>query len=202
LVGPEATIAASAKKGGEMQHMRNRIAVGAALVVAAAIPAAGLAGQPVVRDHESVVDGPYAQDFCGVEGTQIDTSTFTFRVDASGLFHATESFRGVFTATATGKQLELASSGVDMGVAVDNGDGTTTFTEHTAGMAIRFKIPNGPVLKDADGKPILGAGTIDSVVTVDNATGDVISGSETVHGPHPLRDGVDICGPSIAYLMS
>jgi len=39
-------------------------------------------------------------------------------------------------------------------------------------------------------------------VTVDNATGDVISGSETVHGPHPLRDGVDICGPSIAYLMS
>jgi hypothetical protein len=171
-------------------------------MVAAAIPAAGLAGQPVVRDHESVVNGPYAQNFCGVDGTQLDTATFTFRLDASGLFHATENFRGVFTATATGKQLELASSGVDMGIGVDNGDGTTTFTEHTSGLAIRFKIPNGPVLKDADGNPILGAGIIDSVVTFDNATSDVISGSETVHGPHPLRDGVDICGPAIAYLTT
>src|SRR5215831_14530464 len=186
-----------------MQHTRMKIAMAAALVAAAAaIPAVGLAGQPVVRDHESLVDGPFAEDFCGVAGTQINTGTLNFRVDATGLFHASGSFRNVFTADATGKQLELANSGVDMGVGVDNGDGTTTFTEHTAGMAIRFKIPNGSVLKDADGKPILGAGTIDSVVTVDNATGDVISGSETVHGPHPLRDGVDICGPSIAYLMS
>ena len=185
-----------------MQHMRMRIVVAATVVAAAAMPAVGLAGQPVVRDHESFVDGPNAEDFCGVDGTQIDTGTFTFRADASGVFHATEVFRGVFTATATGKQLELADSGVDMGAGVDNGDGTTTFTEHTAGMAIRFKIPNGPVLEDADGKPILGAGTIDSVLTIDNATGDIISGSETVHGPHPLRDGVDICGPSIAYLTS
>ena len=186
-----------------MQHTRMKIAMAAAVVaVAAAIPAVGLAGQPVVRDHESFVDGPNPTNFCGIDGTQTDAVTFTFRADASGAFHATEQFRGVFTANATGRQLELAGSGVDMGVGVDNGDGTTTFTEHTAGMAIRFKIPNGPVLKDADGKPILGAGTIDSVVTVDNATGDIISASETVHGPHPLRDGVDICGPSIAYLTS
>jgi len=34
------------------------------------------------------------------------------------------------------------------------------------------------------------------------ATGDLISLRETVHGPHPFRDGVDICGPAIAYLTS
>ena len=58
------------------------------------------------------------------------------------------------------------------------------------------------MLKDADGKPILGAGSVDAVVTIDNATGDIISIQESVHGPHPLRDGVDICGPSVAYLTS
>ena len=89
-----------------------------------------------------------------------------------------------------------------MGVGVDNGDGTTTFTEKSAGLVIRFKVPNGPVLKDADGKPILGAGEASSVATIDNATGDLISLQETVHGPHPLRDGVDICTPSVAYLTS
>jgi hypothetical protein len=157
----------------------------------------------VIRDHESFVDGPNPDSWCGeVDGMSTFTGTFTFRQDASGAFHATGETRGVFTATATGRSLEQFDTGVDMGTGVDNGDGTTTFTERTAGLAIRFQIPNGPVLKDADGKPILGAGTIYTVVTIDNATGDVVSFSETVDGPHPLRDGVDICGPSVAYLTS
>ena len=186
-----------------MQHTRMRfVAVAAVVVIAAAIPAVGLAGQPVVRDHESVVEGPFPSSFCGVDGTEIDTGTFTYREDASGAFHATESFSSVFTASATGKSLETSSAGVDMGSGVDNGDGTFTFTEHVAGLVLKFKIPNGPVLKDAEGKPILGAGLIDSVATFEIATGDLISLQETVHGPHPLRDGVDICGPAIAYLTS
>jgi hypothetical protein len=157
----------------------------------------------VVFDHEQVVDGPYAISWCGqVPGTQVDVGRFTFRQDASGAFHGTESFRSTFTADASRKQLELAGSGVDMGTGVDNGDGTTTFTEHSAGLVVRFKVANGGVLKDADGKPILGAGSVDSVVTVDNATGDVVSAQSTFHGPHPLHDGVDICGPSVAYLTS
>jgi hypothetical protein len=172
------------------------------LALAAAIPAAALAGKPVIRDHESFVDGPYATSFCGVDGTEIDTGTFTFRQDASGAFHATESFKGVFTASATGRSLMLSDAGVDLGTGVDNGDGTVTFTEHTAGLALKFQIPNGPVLKDADGKPILGAGVIDSVATFDITTGNLLSLQETFHGPHPLREGIDICGPSVAYLTS
>jgi hypothetical protein len=82
------------------------------------------------------------------------------------------------------------------------GEGTITFVEHNAGVVIRFKIPNGPVLKAPDGTPILGAGVIDAVAVVDASTGELISLEETVHGPHPIRDGVDICGPAIAYLTS
>jgi hypothetical protein len=41
-----------------------------------------------------------------------------------------------------------------------------------------------------------------SVAVIDNATGGLISIQETVHGPHPLRDGVDVCGPRVAYLTS
>jgi hypothetical protein len=186
-----------------MNYARRAALAAAAVTAAIAFPAAGVAGKPVVFEHGSFVDGPNPGTWCGaVAGTSTFYGTFTYREDATGAFHATESVHGLFTASSTGKTLELLTASIDMGVGVDNGDGTTTFTEHNAGLVIRFKIPNGPVLKDADGKPILGAGVADVVVTIDNATGDLISLEETVHGPHPLRDGVDICTPSVAYLTS
>jgi hypothetical protein len=180
------------------------ITVFAAIVaVAAALPAAATAGKPVVFDHESFVDGPNPVTWCdAVDGTGVTTGMFTFRQDASGAFHATGNQTSVFTASATGKSLEVSSVGVDMGAGVDNGDGTVTFTEKTAGLAVTYKVPNGPILKDANGKPLLGAGVIDDVATFDIATGDLISFQETFHGPHPQRDGVDVCTPTIAYLTS
>lgn len=188
-----------------MQHTRRIAIVVATVAVAAAavLPAAGFAGQPLFRDHESFVDPPSPGDWCGaVNGTWSDSGTFTFVQVVSGAFHATQVARSVFTANGTGKSIQVQSAGVDMGTAVDNGDGTTTFTEHTAGLAVTFRIPGGPLLKDADGKPLLGAGVIDSTVTFDDTTGDIVSGSETFHGPHPGREGVDVCTPTIAYLTS
>ena len=89
-----------------MQRTRVRfVAAAAVVVVAAAIPAVGLAGQPVVRDHESVVEGPFPSSFCGIDGMEIDTGTFTYRQDASGLFHATESFSNVFTSIRMTSQI-------------------------------------------------------------------------------------------------
>ena len=166
------------------------------------VPAIAVAGKPVVFEHDSFVDGPFASNFCGVPGTSIESGTFTFRLDANDAFHATGVFTSVFTATATGRSLETSSASVDMGVGTDNGDGTITFEEQGAGLVLKFQIPKGPVLKDADGKPLIGAGSTDAVVTIDSATGDIISFEESWHGPHPLRDGVDICGPAIAYLTS
>jgi hypothetical protein len=77
----------------------------------------------------------------------------------------------------------------------DNGDGTVTFHEQDAGLVLQFKILNGPVLKDADGKPILGAGILETTETIDVATDELLASETTWHGPHPLRDGVDICAP-------
>jgi len=186
-----------------MQNKLRMAIVAAVLATAVVFPAAGFAGEPVVFDHESFVEPPQPGDWCGVvQGTWSASGTFTYREDASGAFHATELERKVFTASATGKSIELQSAGVDMGAGVENGDGTVTFTEHTAGLAITIRIPGGPILKDANGKPLIGAGIIDSVVTFDITTGDLVSFDETFHGPHPLRDGVDICTPAAAYLTS
>ena len=186
-----------------MHHKRRVTILAAMIAVAATLPAAATAGKPVIFDHESFVDGPNPVSWCGVvDGTEVTTGTFTFRQDASGDFHATQRQTSVFTASATGKSIEASVAGVDMGSGVDNGDGTVTFTEKTAGLAVTFKVPNGPILKDANGKPLLGAGVIDDVATFDIATGDLISFQETYNGPHPQRDGVDVCTPTIAYLTS
>ena len=184
--------------------LRQQISIIAAIAAATAtLPAAATAGKPFIFDHESFTDGPNPGSWCGVvDGTEITTGTFTFRQDASGAFHATQQQTSVFTASATGKSIEVSAAGVDMGAAVDNGDGTVTFTEKTSGLAVTFKVPNGPILKDTNGKPLLGAGVIDDVATFDIATGDLISFQETVAGPHPQRDGVDVCTPTIAYLNS
>lgn len=186
-----------------MHHKRRVTILAAIIAVAATLPAAATAGKPVIFDHESFVDGPNPVSWCGVvDGTEVTTGTFTFRQGASGDFHATQRQTSVFTASATGKSIEASVAGVDMGSGVDNGDGTVTFTEKTAGLAVTFKVPNGPILKDANGKPLLGAGVIDDVATFDIATGDLISFQETYDGPHPQRDGVDVCTPTIAYLTS
>lgn len=179
------------------------VAVVGLAALAIVVPTVGLAGPPAVNEHGTDTEGPYAADFCGVPGTEVDTFGFHFMLNSSGdAFIGTEIFNGVFTATATGKSLELSSASTDKGALTDNGDGTATFSEQTTGLVLQFKIPHGPVLKDADGKPILGAGILNSAVTFDLASGDVISVEESWSGPHPLRDGVDICGPAIEYLTS
>ena len=180
-------------------HTKLRLTAGVAvIVVAAVLPAASIAGQPVIRDHESIVDGPNPTTWCGqVGGTQVDTGTFTFRQDASGVVHATEHFQSVFTATSTGRSLEIEASGLDMGTGVDNGDGTTTFTEHSAGLVIRFKIPNGPVLSRD-------AGFVSFNDTFDATTGEFLG--ETIspeNGPHPdLDSGFALfCDVLVPYLQ-
>ena len=162
--------------------------------VAVAVPALGLAGPPIVN-------GPYPETWCGaVGGTAVDTIAVDYSREQAGLFRENFRVTHIFTATATGKSIESSSAGMGTATAIDNGDGTTTFVGSNAGLALRFKIPNGPVLKDANGKPLIGAGESSSTETYD-AAGNFISGTFSFHGPHPLAEGVDICGPSVAYLL-
>jgi hypothetical protein len=180
------------------------VALAATAALAVALPALGLAGSPVVNGHFSFTSDPYAHSWCGVvDGTAVDSVVEHFWQDASGQFIDNVRFTSVFTATASGKSVESsAATTTKVNGPIDNGNGTFSFVASGTGLVLQFKIPNGPVLKDADGKPLRGAGELTTTDIFDAATGDYISTTESWHGPHPLRDGVDICGPSVAYLTS
>jgi hypothetical protein len=181
------------------------VALVAATGLAATVPAFSLAGSPVVNAHFGpFTSDPYAKSWCGaVDGTAVDTVVEHYQQDASGNIVDNVRLTSVFTATATGKSLESSTSSTTRTSGpIDNGDGTVSYVTDVTGLVLQFKIPNGPVLKDADGKPLRGAGELSITDIFDAASGDYITTIESWNGPHPVRDGVDICGPSIAYLMS
>src|SRR5262249_11898916 len=137
-----------------MHKLKGLVAAALGITAAALVVAAvSLAGPPAVNDRGTVTDGPYATDFCGGPGTEVGTGSFHTMLDSSVTSVVdNELFKGVVTATATGKSLELAGASTDHATLTDNGDGTGTVKDQGVGLVIRFKVPNGPVLKDADGK--------------------------------------------------
>jgi hypothetical protein len=192
----------------EQMHKLRRLLLALAAVSAlsaiAVVPALGVTDRPVINDLIHFADPPGPLDtWCGsVEGRYSDAGVEHYMQDASGNFIDTLRVTSVFTAESTGKSLESNGTGTARSVGpIDNGDGTISLVTHFTGLTLQFRIPNGPVLKDANGKPILGAGELTTTDVFDAATGDYITTTESWHGPHPVRDGVDICGPSIAYLL-
>jgi hypothetical protein len=168
----------------------------------AAVPLLGLAEAPAVNDHYSFTSDPYSTSWCGViDGTAVDNIVEHYMQDANGNVVDNVRLTSVFTATASGKSLESsAATTTRVKGPIDNGDGTVSFVANFTGLVLQFKIPNGPVLKDVDGKPLLGAGVLTVTDIFDAETGAYTTTTESWHGPHPVRDGVDICGPSIDYL--
>jgi hypothetical protein len=177
-------------------------AIAAAAVTAISVPALGSAGPPVVNEHFSPPPAIHPTTWCGtVEGTAVDTIVEHYMEDANGNVIDNVRFTRVFTATATGKSIVSSAAGVAKVDITENGDGTISFANTNAGLALKFQIQNGPVLRAANGEPIRSAGVLTITDVFDAATGDYISTTESFHGPHLLREGVDICGPSVDYLM-
>jgi hypothetical protein len=147
------------------------VVVAAALAVA--MSALGWQGPPVVNEQFRPPPEVHPMTWCGeVEGTAVDTSIIS-------------------SASTTEK-----SQGP-----IDNGDGTISFVTAINGLALKFQIPNGPVLKTADGQPLRSAGVLTFQDIFDAATGDYITTNVSFKGPHLGAEGVDICGPSVAYLL-
>src|SRR5262249_8936942 len=180
------------------------VALAGAMVLSALVPALGLSAKPVANDHFGFTSDPYSETWCGaVEGTAVDTVVEHYMQDASGNFIDNVRLTSVFTATASGKSVESwASSTTRTSGPIDNGDGTVSFVTNVTGLVLQFKIPNGPVLKDADGKPLLGAGKLTITDLFDATTGDYITTTLSWHGPLPFLHGVAVCGPPSAYLPS
>jgi hypothetical protein len=160
------------------------------------------AAQPVFGYHAGpVTNGPFPLSWCDeVEGTAVTRSVVQVRQDANGTFIQNARSTVVFTATATGRSVEYSEAGVVKSGVIDNADGTTTYVSKGAGLDRVFKIANGPVLKSESGEPLRSAGESDSAVTFDTSTGELISFTQSIHGPHPDEDD-DVCGPTVAYLQ-
>jgi len=173
-----------------------------AAVLAIATPALGFTGPPVTNDHFSFTSTPQDSDFCGVPGTDVDRVVEHFIQDASGNFIDNVHVSQLFTATATGNTILSTSDATTRTTGpIDNGDGTISFVTNITGQVLHFQILNGPMLKAANGEPIRSAGILTITDIFDATTGDYITTTQSFHGPHLVREGVDICGPAIDYLM-
>ena len=174
--------------------------VAVAAAVALATPAVGSAAPPQVEP-------PQPGTWCGVvPGTFVDTITSDVERQAGGgtIDHFT--LTSVFTASGTGKS--IISSGASTSKTtgpIDNGDGTFGFLTRDTGLVLKFQIPNGPVFKAADGEPIRSAGSLafeDVFSSPDPSDETYITTIDLgFHGPHLGRQGVDICTPTVDYLL-
>ncbi|MFY9579251.1 MAG: hypothetical protein WAQ33_07990 [Gaiellaceae bacterium] len=154
----------------------------AGLAVALALPASG-AGRWVTNAHFTIHD-TFADNTCGIDGTTVMNGVENFRQSADGSFTDIASFKAVFTATASGKSIELqvAQQLTGSDTPVDNGDGTVTFSFTFKGLPEKLKIPNGPILSRD-------AGIVTFHQTFDATTGAFISQTLSGEkGPHPDLD--------------
>jgi len=174
-----------------------------AAALAGATSALGWQGPPVVNEEFRPPPDVHPLTWCGeVQGTAVDTIVEHYMQDASGNIIDNVRFTRLFTATATGKSIvSSASSMAKSEGPVDNGDGTISFVTAMDGMALKFQVLNGPVLKAAEGEPLRSAGVLTFEDVFDAATGDYITTNVSFKGPHLVAEGVDICGPSVAYLL-
>ena len=107
-------------------HQLKRLSLALAAVAAlwALVPALGLAGKPVFREHVNFTSEPYADNLCGVDVTAVDRVVATHRENGGGAFIESANVTTTFTA-ANGKSVEFHQAGVTKGSApLDNGDGT------------------------------------------------------------------------------
>lgn len=151
------------------------------LVVLAAVTALSLAGSSAAIGasqigHDHFTSDPYADNWCGIDGTSVDRVVANYTADGS---RASAHIVTTFTAAASGKSMEIIESGTQKESApVDNGDGTYSITFTSAGQSPVFRLPGGIQFHDN--------GLVVGVATFDSATDDFISFDIVkVAGPRP-----------------
>jgi hypothetical protein len=152
----------------------------------AVVPSLGIAAAPIVNEHTRITE-TFPDNICGIPGTTTIRVVDNFKLYADGTYRDTSSFKAVFTATGTGKQVQISSAGQVSGndEPIDNGDGTVTFVDTFKGLPEKLSIYRGPtLLRDA------GNVTIATTFFVE-PDGSLTFVSQTVlsqHGPHPDLD--------------
>jgi hypothetical protein len=154
------------------------LASAVALALAAVATAGGIG-------HDHFTSDPYPDSWCNLAGTSVDQVVANYTTADES--RASINVRTTFTATATGKSMEIRSTGVRKeGAPIDNGDGTFSLIFTNAGLSPMFKVPNGPVIG-------VDVGLIMFDVTFDDVTGDFVSFSVVrVAGQRPALES-QIC---------
>ena len=173
-----------------MSKLPGLTALAAALLVALAATSAA-AAPPVVNGHDHFVSDPYADNWCGIEGTSVDTVVAHFMERANGASLESINITTLFTATESGKSMEVRQTGTRRaGAPIDNGDGTYSILVTNSGQSPRIKIPQGPPI-------VLDVGLVQFLITFDSATGDFVA-FDVLKEAGPRLPG---CAAIIAYLM-
>lgn len=147
---------------------RHVIAFAAAAAVATVVPVFALAAAPVIHENAHFTSEPYADVWCGIAGTSVDTVVAQYLERDSGASIETVNITTRFTATASGKSMLIRQTGARRTDApVDNGDGTFTVVFTSSGQSPSFKLPNGPPIA-------LDVGLLEAAVTFD-AEGEFLS---------------------------
>lgn len=160
--------------------MRKLIVIASCALAAAALPALALAAAPVFQEHVNFTSDPYADNLCGIPGTAVDDVVAIFTLYEDGASLERGNVLTVFTATATGKSVEIRSAGARQRSApIDNGDGTYSILVQVTGPSPIFKLPNGPAI-------VLDVGLVQFRITFDSATDQFLSFEVLrVEGPRP-----------------
>ena len=105
-----------------MKRLVVAAAVALAVTLAALVLVGGAAATAAQIGHDHFVSDPYADNWCGIDGTSIDNVVANYTLDGS---RTSLRVMTTFTATASGKSMEILQSGLrTSGSPVDNGDGT------------------------------------------------------------------------------
>jgi hypothetical protein len=136
--------------------------------------------------HDRFTSDPYADNWCGIDGSSVDRVIANYTADGS---RASINIVTTFTATVSGKSMEIHQTGIRKSSdPIDNGNGTYSILFTSAGQSPTFYLPDGEVIHDT--------GFLEAVATFDAATDDFLS-FEVVKqaGPRP-----GACGAIIAAL--
>jgi hypothetical protein len=142
--------------------MSKHVALATLAATVAMAFAAGATAAPPSHDH--FVSDPYADGWCGIQGTSVDSVVANYTPDGS---RVSLNVKTLFTATASGKSMEIRTTGLEEQSVTVNPDGSSTVLFRNSGQGPGFKLPNGPVLG-------IDVGFSEGVVTFD-ANGDFVS---------------------------
>ena len=152
-----------------MYKLRQLVIFVGTLMLIAALPAVGLAAAPVVNEHGNFTSDPYADNWCGINGIGVDRVVAHYKEDASGASIESVNITEFFTATESGKSMEVRSTGARRSSApIDNGDGTFSIIATNTGQSPGFKLPNGPPI-------VIDVGLVEFRLTFDSTTGGFVA---------------------------